>query len=107
MNKSCIKIILYSRERITVYKDQTLILSSKLFTWNKIDQMFTANASIFDNYVTRLAYHDYAWGFVMRSERTNRCVWFEYLVKAPNRTPNSMKFVCPELDNLPLVVYND
>jgi hypothetical protein len=64
-----------------------LVLSSKLFTWNKTetDGMFTAEASELEKALPdgsrhRLQYRDGQWGFFMESHRTGRKLWFK-LVK--------------------------
>ncbi len=64
-----------------------LVLSSKLFTWNKTetDGMFTAEASELEKALPpatgkRLQYRDGEWGFYMESHRTGLKLWFK-LVK--------------------------
>jgi hypothetical protein len=64
-----------------------LVLSSKLFTWNKTETggMFTAGASELEKALPdgsrhRLQYRDGEWGFYMESHRTGRKLWFK-LVK--------------------------
>jgi len=64
-----------------------LVLSSKLFTWNKTETggMFTADASELEKALPdgsrhRLQYRDGEWGFYMESHRTGRKLWFK-LVK--------------------------
>ena len=72
-----------------------LVLSSKLFTWNKTETggMFTAEASELEKALPaqrwaldrplggqRLQYRDGEWGFYMQSHRTGRKLWFK-LVK--------------------------
>jgi hypothetical protein len=64
-----------------------LVLSSKLFTWNKTetDGMFTASASELEKALPpatgkRLQYRDGEWGFYMQSHRTGLKLWFK-LVK--------------------------
>jgi len=67
--------------------DMDLVLSSKLFTWNKTETsgMFTAEASELEKALPdgsrhRLQYRDGQWGFFMESHRTGRKLWFK-LVK--------------------------
>jgi len=72
-----------------------LVLSSKLFTWNKTETggMFTAEASDLEKALParrwaldrplggqRLQYREGQWGFYMESHRTGRKLWFK-LVK--------------------------
>lgn len=59
-----------------------LVLSSRLFTWNKTDGngLFTASAAVLEKEMEphhRLQYRDGEWGFFMESHRTGRKLWFK------------------------------
>ena len=59
-----------------------LVLSSRLFTWDKTNGngLFTASAAVLENAIqphNRLQYRDGEWGFYMKSHRTGRKLWFK------------------------------
>ncbi len=60
-----------------------LVLSSKLFTWDKTGGMFTAEASVLEKALPpgrdkRLQYRNGEWGFYMESHRTGKRLWFKF-----------------------------
>ena len=60
-----------------------LVLSSKLFTWDKYTRngLFMGSATILEKemrrYHSRLQYREGEWGFYMESHRTGRKLWFK------------------------------
>ena len=67
-----------------------LVLTSRLFTWNKTDGngLFTASAAVLEKAMDsiegwipyagyRLQYRHGEWGFYMKSHRTGRKLWFK------------------------------
>ena len=92
-----------------------LVLSSKLFTWNKTetDGMFTAEASELEKALPpatgkRLQYRDGEWGFYMQSHRTGLKLWFK-LVKEHSSEEREVLWVdfASESPDLQLRVFND
>ena len=92
-----------------------LVLSSKLFTWNKTETgvMFTAEASELEKALpsgslNRLQYRDGQWGFYMQSRRTGRKLWFK-LVKEHRSEEREVLWVdfASKDPELKLRVFND
>ena len=96
-----------------------LVLSSKLFTWNKTSNggMFTAEASELEKALPpatgkRLQYRailgNREWGFYMESHRTGRKLWFK-LVKEHRSEERDLLWVdfASKDPELKLRVFND
>jgi len=92
-----------------------LVLSSKLFTWNKTETggMFTADASELEKALPpatgrRLQYRNGKWGFYMESHRTGRKLWFK-LVKEHHSEERELLWVdfASKDPELKLRVFND
>jgi hypothetical protein len=93
-----------------------LVLSSKLFTWDKTSGMFTADASELEKVLSalptgrlnRLQYRESQWGFYMYSHRTGRKLWFK-LAKEHRSEERKVLWLdfASESPNLQLRVFND
>ena len=107
------QIILSSLERVVI-PDNSLIIDSTSFTWDHASFEFTADASMLEYEMnrqarSRLGYINGEWGFVMRSHRTGRNVWFNRVREFKNLDNELMyvEFACAEIPGIKLKVFND
>jgi hypothetical protein len=91
-----------------------LVISSDMFTWDKMERKFVAESSCLEAHMDRLGhdrlnYVNSEWGFHMQSVRTGTEIWFrrDREQRGYNRELQAVIFTAQALPGVQVVVFND
>lgn len=107
-------ITLGSGETVDIDPSTVPIISSRQFHWHAESSSFTAEASELEHEMERLGHRRLRpcqgrHGFIMRSHRTGKLVWFEREREIRDGEGDlvSVEFTCPSHQGIKLTVFND